>query len=336
VLTAFIIEVYQRLEEDSGETSTAILRRISTQLEGSATIEIVPLPPAKYAPKAAIVVVNALWFTSLILSLFTALFGILAKQWIRVYSKWSNGARPVDMLALRDFYQSGFDNWRVPDIIAALPTFLQLALLLFVIGLSIYMWTLNIAIAIIVSALTAAMVLAAVGTIFLPIFYPNCPYKSPLGLFFAQIRSQPPYPNTPVPTSPGSSSLSSRFSSWRDLDSLRVTRAMNTLPDPVDRIISDINLLLDIRPKSILEQVLKLGSVEGSAVAFRLNDLREASLNAFLDLVFSSMDHSGPNHTQSQGAPSSRLHSLLEYSASMHNESVVDLVRRHARIRWPG
>ena len=46
-----------------------------------------PTSPTFKAP-GNVVTVNILWFTSLVLSLAAALFGILAKQWCREYLKW--------------------------------------------------------------------------------------------------------------------------------------------------------------------------------------------------------------------------------------------------------
>jgi hypothetical protein len=160
VLTAFIIEVYQRLEDDNGDLSVNILQPISEQLDGISTPTTLPSDRSK--PQVDIVVINALWFSSLLLSLFTALFGILVKQWIRVYSRWSSGGtRPVEMIALRGFYGSGFDDWRVSDIVATLPTLIQLSLLLFVVGMAIYLRVLSTPVAIVVTVLTTALFCAA-------------------------------------------------------------------------------------------------------------------------------------------------------------------------------
>jgi hypothetical protein len=94
----------------------------------------------------------------------------------------------VEMLALRDFYGSVFDDWRVSDIVATLPTLLQLSLLLFVVGLAIYPWVLSTPVAIVVTVLTTALFCAAAVTVVLPVVYPSCPYKSPLGLFLLALK----------------------------------------------------------------------------------------------------------------------------------------------------
>lgn len=80
VLTAFIIDVYKRLEEDPADASAAILRRISIQLAGAADEQLDPLPSSSFHPSRLVIAVNVLWFASLLFSLFAALVGILAKQ----------------------------------------------------------------------------------------------------------------------------------------------------------------------------------------------------------------------------------------------------------------
>ncbi|KDQ59847.1 hypothetical protein JAAARDRAFT_94694, partial [Jaapia argillacea MUCL 33604] len=101
VLTAFLIDSYKNLQEDPAQSSSQILLQISSQLNSfvistspgginfanaSHQAQTAPIP---FAVTHSAVTLNVLWFSSLVLSLATALFGILVKQWLREYSKTS-------------------------------------------------------------------------------------------------------------------------------------------------------------------------------------------------------------------------------------------------------
>jgi hypothetical protein len=227
---------------------------------GDPTVQHVVLP-GSYTPPSRIVAVNVLWFSALILSLFTALFGILAKQWLHAYSKWSEDALPKETLALRYFYQEGFIRWRVPEIIGILPTLLQVALLLFVIGLVIHLWTLHVVLAGVLSVMAVAMIVLASLTIALPVFYTDCPYKSPLGLIFAALQSGP-----------------LQFSSWRTRDR---TRAGENSADLVGMLSS----ILDIHPPSLLLSELQRDDFDETSMSARIGVLSE-TLPSILERIF--------------------------------------------------
>ncbi|ESK87589.1 hypothetical protein Moror_1968 [Moniliophthora roreri MCA 2997] len=85
VVTAFVIESYQWLEEDPADTTVALLTQlVSVQVNGSQATSFEPTP---FKPDASSVRINVFWFLSLILSLTSALFGLLCKQWVREHQR---------------------------------------------------------------------------------------------------------------------------------------------------------------------------------------------------------------------------------------------------------
>ncbi|KAJ3556450.1 hypothetical protein NM688_g2021 [Phlebia brevispora] len=140
VLTAFNIESYKNLEQDSGDVSAAALVHISEQLSSflinsqtaNSSLSSFSLPDFK--PPASAVRINALWFTSLVLSLISASLGMLVKQWLREYLK-GRYSSPQERIRVRHYRWEGLYRWRVFEIAAALPILLQIALILFFIGL---------------------------------------------------------------------------------------------------------------------------------------------------------------------------------------------------------
>jgi hypothetical protein len=176
-------------------------------------LDDVPLPSTKFHPSGVAQAVNVLWFSSLILSLFAALFGIFVKQWLHTYSNWSDVADPREAVLVHEFYRIGRERWHVSNILATLPLLLQLALLFFVTGLVTYLWTLNTVVAGCLSVLVVAGVITALVAIVLPVYYPNCPYKSPLGLFLVRLLKTP------------------HFLSWKNRDLAEVQGSLSNWAD---------------------------------------------------------------------------------------------------------
>jgi hypothetical protein len=139
------------------------------------------LPPSA-SPSPTVIIVIVLWFISLVLSLLSALFSIFVKQWLHAYPRWTEVAHNnlQQGLILRSFYWANFNYWRIPAIFAALGVLLQIAPVLFVIGLVAYLWTLNFVVSSVLSFFALLMAILSALIIVLPLFYEACPYKFPL------------------------------------------------------------------------------------------------------------------------------------------------------------
>jgi hypothetical protein len=217
-----------------------------------------------------------LWFSSLILSLFAALLGILVKQWLHVYDKWSEREQYQDTVILRYVYQEGFLRWNVPEFIGLLPVLLQIALLLFVIGLVAYMWTLNHAIAGVLTVLVTVMITIAITTIMLPLFFEDCPYKSPVGLVIGSLKS-----------SYFGGSQASDFSSWQRRD---LKKAKPRLKEQLaNDVVAQSGLILDFAPRGDLEIELNNTIEDGTILASRIRGLSEATSRLLSELVANSI-----------------------------------------------
>jgi hypothetical protein len=127
--------------------------------------------------------INLVWFSGLLLSLIAGLVGILGKQWLREYLTQRLTA-PRDAVRLRQFRYGGLLRWRVSDIIAMLPLLLQASLVLFIIGLLDLLWSIieDRLIAVFASAIVGVSFVLIFTSVLLPLFFPACPYKSPLAL----------------------------------------------------------------------------------------------------------------------------------------------------------
>jgi hypothetical protein len=188
-LAAFTLESNKLLKADSQDTATNLLQAISWQLGNVTTSPLSfpsPAPLPRFHISASSLRINTFWVLGLVLSLSSALLGILVKQWLREYLNWGLTS-PRDSVRMRQFRYEGLVSWRVSDIVAALPLLLEMSLILFLIGLLDLLWTINIVIAsctTIVVSITLIMVLISV---ILPFFFSDCPFKSPLSFQVRQI-----------------------------------------------------------------------------------------------------------------------------------------------------
>ena len=128
------------------------------------------------------VVVNSLWFVSLVLSLGAALFGILAKQWCREYLKWYSPPEPaIDNVMLRQIRFEAWQRSNASSIIASVPALLEFALVLFLTGLTVFVWSLHPTVAIFVTSAIGVLLTLVSGLTLMDVFSRVSPYKSPTG-----------------------------------------------------------------------------------------------------------------------------------------------------------
>ncbi|PPR07529.1 hypothetical protein CVT26_013553, partial [Gymnopilus dilepis] len=199
-VTAFLIESYKWLSEDSNDVAARLLAFLATEQLKAQTASNISLTPSPSVPQnlilppftvsASSVRINVTWFLSLVLALSTVLIGILCLQWLREYQR--DAALPhKEAVALRQMRYEGLLYWKVPQILSMLPVLLQSSLVLFFAGLLDLLWSLgHFFVAGSVSAAVGLVMLFLGVTTALPAFQhaftkdkhlrvPQCPYKSP-------------------------------------------------------------------------------------------------------------------------------------------------------------
>ncbi|KAI0298944.1 hypothetical protein BC826DRAFT_90024 [Russula brevipes] len=138
-------------------------------------------PSQPFTPPAAAVLVNGLWFLSLIISLTCALLATLLQQWARRYLIVAHPRhRPRKRARIRAFYAQGVENLHVSWTVEALPTLLHISLFLFFAGLSVFLFGVNHTIFNVVIGWVGLCVVVYAYLTFLPIMYKNSPYFTPL------------------------------------------------------------------------------------------------------------------------------------------------------------
>ncbi|KAK0492191.1 hypothetical protein EDD18DRAFT_1015114, partial [Armillaria luteobubalina] len=141
VVTTFVAQTSQSLQPDYAAMSASLLyesvliQRAIANGSSVNTIAPSPLnPTTAFIPATTDIWVNGLWFTSLFLSLTTALVAFLVKQWLHHYVALPSGT-PRDRSFTRQFRYAGFQKWHVRVIIGLLPVLMHLALAIFLSGL---------------------------------------------------------------------------------------------------------------------------------------------------------------------------------------------------------
>ncbi|EKM77021.1 hypothetical protein AGABI1DRAFT_44056, partial [Agaricus bisporus var. burnettii JB137-S8] len=156
--------------------------------------------PKPFTPKHHDIVVNQLWFLSMILSLIAVAMGTFCLQWISAFSRSSDlTSKSIpfhESLAVRQLRHDGLDGWGVRYAPEALLFIVQLSIGLFICGLVYFLWNVSETTAIPTLAMTgiAATLLCLVNLLpflqpllgtFLPatLKVSQCPYKSPTSWF---------------------------------------------------------------------------------------------------------------------------------------------------------
>ncbi|PSR99170.1 hypothetical protein PHLCEN_2v4193 [Hermanssonia centrifuga] len=187
VLTAFVVPSYMLLQPDNNQLTVQLLSKISSQLVHfeilppfiNSTVSDTSTSPVFQVSTSARWM-NCLWFLSLIFSLSSALFGMLAKQWVSEYMQWRKIAEaPRENVRSRHLRNEAWEEWRVSAGISAIPALLELAVVLFLAGLVILVWTLDDVVAIVITTAVSVVILVLCAVTVLPAVYRRCPYKSP-------------------------------------------------------------------------------------------------------------------------------------------------------------
>ena len=193
-MTAFLIESQHDLLPDPAQESVQLLRQIAAQSAGKNWVaEVEPgINPIS-------ICVNVFWFLSLVLSLTTALVGIVSLQWIRSHiHRLRDGA---DSLGLSYMHSLGLHQSYIPLVFTSLPILLIFGLTFFLIGLIVFLFNISWRVAIPVTFAIACTFAFLVITTALPALQsfpvkrpndnPKCfpsPYRSPQSLLFLRCR----------------------------------------------------------------------------------------------------------------------------------------------------
>ncbi|KAA1478551.1 hypothetical protein DENSPDRAFT_861878 [Dentipellis sp. KUC8613] len=145
VVTTFVVQSSQSLQPDYSQVSARLLTELvglQRAMANGVSPSVVPVSQQNatsgFQVAASDQWVNRLWFISLAFSLATALISVLVKQWLQYYVSPISGTGQ-QKAHIRHFRYTGLEKWHVSEIVGFLPIFMHIALLLFFIGLVLFL-----------------------------------------------------------------------------------------------------------------------------------------------------------------------------------------------------
>jgi len=100
-----------------------------------------PYVPVHFSPPEHIVVINALFYASLGVIILAAFIAMLIKSWVREFDRGLKAMSiPEQRAKTREFRYLGMERWKLPEMVEILPFLIQISLLLFSIGLMIFLF----------------------------------------------------------------------------------------------------------------------------------------------------------------------------------------------------
>ncbi|QRV99701.1 E3 ubiquitin-protein ligase listerin [Ceratobasidium sp. AG-Ba] len=202
ILTAFLIESKKLLQLDAQDASYGLqllMAQSQYRMErGLPPVGSDSLPTRpNFVVSASARFINGLWFTSLGLSLSAALVAMLGKEWLTAFLA-SRPRTAHSHVLMRQARLEGLEDWWALHIIALLPSLLHMSLLLFSIGLVVYLWTLDSAIAAVLASIVAITTLFYLITAVLGAIFDYCPFVTELSKYVRQgvVRIVSRHPST--------------------------------------------------------------------------------------------------------------------------------------------
>ncbi|CAE6456626.1 unnamed protein product [Rhizoctonia solani] len=201
ISTAFVIESYKNLKPDPADISAQTLLTISQTLaaiaNGSRPTGAQSSPDTQvgdppFSASSSAICVNVLWFLSLSLSVAVSLISMLAKEWCLKFMSGRTGP-PGLQARRRQLRWEKLVSWKMEEVLMILPSIIHLSLLLFAIGLSVFLWDVHFGVAIPVVFVTTVAAAAYVACTVLPFIDRYCPYGTVLSLLcrrFTELQKQ--------------------------------------------------------------------------------------------------------------------------------------------------
>jgi hypothetical protein len=137
--------------------------------------------PSEFRPPSWAVRVNRCFYASLGCTVSSALISVLALQWIRDYDMNLSGmTNPRTRALYRQFRFEGLHRWFLPQIISVLPVFLHIALIIFFVGLIIWLTHMNDMVANTMIFVTTSVIIFYIVTQVVAATAPSAPFRTPV------------------------------------------------------------------------------------------------------------------------------------------------------------
>jgi hypothetical protein len=175
------------LQPDQAQLTNDLLSSVVALLNAT-NAESVSTKRADIKPTPTIaILINAFLFFSLVLSLIAALMAMLVKQWARQYELGLGDHRRLHWQKARRRAKRHhkLNKYNFSGIILWIPMFLHVALLLFLVGIILWLYTLHIGLLIVIATLVTVGFLVYLGLAAVPTFDSHAPFVWPMSSIMA-------------------------------------------------------------------------------------------------------------------------------------------------------
>lgn len=180
VVASFMIDARRDLQEDSEQRSLAALRK---QFVNETAVEYSSFGSRTVPPSAPWT--SGLWALSLFLTLFSAVLGVLAKVWLAKYFPASSLSRGASDAYARYTLDMQADRWHLEKVLLLIPLLVQIALGIFLAGLTVQSYNHYSALGIALSILCGLGLCIYVVTTVLPLIpVVSSPFRTTLTELF--------------------------------------------------------------------------------------------------------------------------------------------------------
>ena len=140
-----------------------------------------PYVLADFSPPDHIVIVNVLFYASLGVMILAAFIAMLIKNWIHEFDRGLRAmSLPEQRAKTREFRYLGMERWKLPEMVAILPSLIQISLLLFAIGLVVFLFHISKPSFGVTTAIFGAGALYYAITTSISVFVTSSPFHSPV------------------------------------------------------------------------------------------------------------------------------------------------------------
>ncbi|KAN0137285.1 hypothetical protein V8E53_004730, partial [Lactarius tabidus] len=182
VVVVSIVESYKWLSPDPGSETVVLLTQISRQLvnisNGIALEGIESSPPFKAS--TSILMVNVMWFGSIVLCLAGSVFATLIQQSARRYQALTQGCPTLrERARLRTLLFNGIGKFKIDQLHHLLGMSMHTSILVYCVGLLIYIFTIETLLGFLALIYLLIFYLIYATFTFTPIFFFDSPYGTP-------------------------------------------------------------------------------------------------------------------------------------------------------------
>ncbi|KAG8817913.1 hypothetical protein FRC19_011012 [Serendipita sp. 401] len=147
VISTLLVDSKQLLRPDSDDTTQALLYFLAVQTTATNHTDVLPstldpsIAAANFKPPRWAVLVNGCFLTSLTFSVLAALGAIVCLEWVLEYDEPPESAPSIRYQALRRHFRfKAMKTWYMGRLIVTLPLMLYLVVVIFFMGLTIWVW----------------------------------------------------------------------------------------------------------------------------------------------------------------------------------------------------